>query len=327
MNSGASVAAAGSRRGRHLGGDDPRPSTDVYAAFSRDGGASFGAPARVNDVDGDARVSGEQAPRVALGDGRRGRLGLAAGGARPSFAPRRPARARSTLRARHDGPRRQPDGRARMGVPGRRPRRRRSTSPGWTGGSRPPTAGPLPGRVAAGRNARRGPGGDGRLLLLQDRGRDGPGRRRLRRLAAHLPSQPARHGGGAIDRRGPDLRGAGARQRGRLGDRRLSRRRAFDRRGHRGDRAHRVADDGPGKRAGKAVFYSYSAGRRAHVRAARAPGRRGGAAAHPQVAVGGDRVVRRVGPGHGPPARVRTGDLERPEGRRVDAPRSARSRS
>jgi hypothetical protein len=43
--------------------------TDVYAAFSRDGGASFGAPTRVNDVPGDARVSGEQAPRVALGRG------------------------------------------------------------------------------------------------------------------------------------------------------------------------------------------------------------------------------------------------------------------
>jgi hypothetical protein len=43
--------------------------TDVYAAWSRDGGATFGAPVRVNDVPGDARVSGEQAPRVALGSG------------------------------------------------------------------------------------------------------------------------------------------------------------------------------------------------------------------------------------------------------------------
>jgi hypothetical protein len=40
--------------------------TDVYAATSPDGGASFGAPVRVNDVAGDARASGEQAPRVAL---------------------------------------------------------------------------------------------------------------------------------------------------------------------------------------------------------------------------------------------------------------------
>lgn len=41
--------------------------TDVYAAFSKDGGASFGPPVRVNDVPGDARASGEQAPRVVLG--------------------------------------------------------------------------------------------------------------------------------------------------------------------------------------------------------------------------------------------------------------------
>jgi hypothetical protein len=40
--------------------------TNIYAAISRDGGARFGAPIRVNDVDGDARVSGEQAPRVAI---------------------------------------------------------------------------------------------------------------------------------------------------------------------------------------------------------------------------------------------------------------------
>lgn len=41
--------------------------TDVYAAWSRDGGAAFGEPVRVNDIAGDARVSGEQAPRIALG--------------------------------------------------------------------------------------------------------------------------------------------------------------------------------------------------------------------------------------------------------------------
>src|SRR6478672_8680691 len=39
---------------------------DVFAAVSRDGGRSFGAPSRVNDVDGDARVNGEQPPRVAI---------------------------------------------------------------------------------------------------------------------------------------------------------------------------------------------------------------------------------------------------------------------
>jgi hypothetical protein len=40
--------------------------TDIYAATSRDGGRTFGGPARVNDVAGDARVSGEQPPSVAL---------------------------------------------------------------------------------------------------------------------------------------------------------------------------------------------------------------------------------------------------------------------
>ena len=41
--------------------------TNVYAAVSRDGGLSFSSPTRVNQIDGDARVSGEQAPRVAIG--------------------------------------------------------------------------------------------------------------------------------------------------------------------------------------------------------------------------------------------------------------------
>ena len=41
--------------------------TDVYASFSTDGGATFGAPVRVNDAPGEARASGEQAPRVAVG--------------------------------------------------------------------------------------------------------------------------------------------------------------------------------------------------------------------------------------------------------------------
>ena len=42
--------------------------TDIYAAMSRNDGATFDAPVRVNDVEGDARVSGEQPPRVALGE-------------------------------------------------------------------------------------------------------------------------------------------------------------------------------------------------------------------------------------------------------------------
>ena len=42
---------------------------DIYAGVSTDGGASFGTPVRVNDVEGDARASGEQAARVVVGVG------------------------------------------------------------------------------------------------------------------------------------------------------------------------------------------------------------------------------------------------------------------
>jgi hypothetical protein len=41
-------------------------STDVFTAVSRDGGRTFVAPVRVNEVEGDARVNGEQPPHVAL---------------------------------------------------------------------------------------------------------------------------------------------------------------------------------------------------------------------------------------------------------------------
>ena len=40
--------------------------TDIVLATSRDGGRTFGAPVRVNDKDGDARVNGEQPPRVVV---------------------------------------------------------------------------------------------------------------------------------------------------------------------------------------------------------------------------------------------------------------------
>jgi hypothetical protein len=40
--------------------------TDVFVAVSRDGARSFGAPVRVNTTAGEARLSGEMPPRVAL---------------------------------------------------------------------------------------------------------------------------------------------------------------------------------------------------------------------------------------------------------------------
>jgi hypothetical protein len=44
----------------------PSGVTDIYAAVSWDGGATFGSPTRVNSTPGDARVNGEQPPRLAL---------------------------------------------------------------------------------------------------------------------------------------------------------------------------------------------------------------------------------------------------------------------
>ena len=65
-NSGVSIAAAGDRVVVTWAAT-VTTGTNVYAALSHDGGVTFGAPVRVNDVDGDARVAGEQPPRVAIG--------------------------------------------------------------------------------------------------------------------------------------------------------------------------------------------------------------------------------------------------------------------
>ncbi len=61
-----SVAADGSFVAIVWGASSPDGATDVFAASSRDGGRVFGAPVRVNDVDGDARLNGEQPPQVGL---------------------------------------------------------------------------------------------------------------------------------------------------------------------------------------------------------------------------------------------------------------------
>ena len=42
---------------------------DIFMSVSTDGGATFATPVRVNDIDGDARASGEQPARVAVGYG------------------------------------------------------------------------------------------------------------------------------------------------------------------------------------------------------------------------------------------------------------------
>src|SRR5689334_337429 len=43
---------------------------DIYVAMSHDGGRTFGAPVRANTVAGEARISGEIAPRVSLSTGK-----------------------------------------------------------------------------------------------------------------------------------------------------------------------------------------------------------------------------------------------------------------
>lgn len=61
-----SIAADGQFVAVTWGGMQPGGATDVFAAVSRDGGRAFAAPVRVNNVDGDARLNGEQPPHVAL---------------------------------------------------------------------------------------------------------------------------------------------------------------------------------------------------------------------------------------------------------------------
>lgn len=65
-NANASIASSGSFVGIVWTARTKDAVTDVYAATSRDAGRSFRAPVRVNQVAGEASVSGEQPPRIAL---------------------------------------------------------------------------------------------------------------------------------------------------------------------------------------------------------------------------------------------------------------------
>jgi hypothetical protein len=65
-NANPSIAARGRFVAIAWGATASEGPTDVYAATSRDGGRTFGSPARVNDVAGEARLSGEQPPQVTL---------------------------------------------------------------------------------------------------------------------------------------------------------------------------------------------------------------------------------------------------------------------
>jgi len=65
-NATPTIAADGPFVAVAWGGAEASGTTDVFAAVSRDGGRGFGAPIRVNDVAGDARLNGEQPPHIAL---------------------------------------------------------------------------------------------------------------------------------------------------------------------------------------------------------------------------------------------------------------------
>lgn len=63
-----SLAASGTFVAAVWSASAPGGETDIFAAASRDAGRSFSSPVRVNSIPGDARVNGEQPPRLALKD-------------------------------------------------------------------------------------------------------------------------------------------------------------------------------------------------------------------------------------------------------------------
>ena len=65
-NAAPSIAADGEFVAIAWSASLPGGATDIFLAVSRDGGQTFGSPVRVNDTDGDARVNGEQPPRVVI---------------------------------------------------------------------------------------------------------------------------------------------------------------------------------------------------------------------------------------------------------------------
>jgi hypothetical protein len=65
-NANVSLAASGQVVAAVWAAALPTGATDIYVAVSRDSGSTFGAPVRANTKPGDARVNGEQPPRIAI---------------------------------------------------------------------------------------------------------------------------------------------------------------------------------------------------------------------------------------------------------------------
>ena len=202
----------GTGRGRHLG-RTRAGATDIYAAISHDDGVSFGP------ADARERCPGRRS-RVGRAGARASSSGTAVevawisrAGTRPAFARRErgrgPSRSRppppctpTTCPARAAGPPLATRAREAHAHVVWLDGRTRRTAPA---ASHADAAGHLPRDPASGRQPRRGHRRDRRLLLLQDGGRHRLRRGRLRRLAAHLSHQPARHRRRALDRRRPDV--------------------------------------------------------------------------------------------------------------------------
>ena len=103
-NANASIASSGSFVGVAWAARTKDGVTDVYAATSRDGGRSFRAPVRVNQVGGEASVSGEQPPRIAVVPGRAGAPFLVVMWTAKSSSGTRLVSARSTDAGQSFGP-------------------------------------------------------------------------------------------------------------------------------------------------------------------------------------------------------------------------------
>ena len=235
--------------------------SDIYVSVSSDSGATFAVPVRVNDIEGDARASGEQAARVAVGFGnvihvawpakRDAHSVIRYAGSKDggrTFSPAvtvagatlTGARGWQSLVLGYDG------GVHVAWLDGRNAapmthEHGKKTSTAAHSGRQVSAPGHLPrlveGRWRAFRTSRPAE----RVLLLQD-GRRDVGRAGVRGVAPHLPGQPARHCRRPLDRQRCDLRRSDPRQRGRLEDRRVSRRWTSDGGGRSRRNPHRLAD-------------------------------------------------------------------------------------
>ena len=292
-NATPSIAADGDFVAIAWGASTPAGATDVYTAVSRDGGRTFGPPVRVNDADGEARLNGEQPPRVALrGSAHHHRLDHERRRTAPGSCSRDPTIGGRTFAKATPVPGGDAAGNRgwENAVADRNGRvyavwldhRELAQQDGAIAATHHDHAaaasadakpdgvamaqrsklylGSLDGAVPPRADHRR------RLLLLQDRARDGGRRRRLRRVAPRVSRQHPRHRLHLVARRRQDLRAAAAGQRGQVGPRRVSGRWPGDGRGREEPRPHRLADADRRRLARDptiALFYAMSAdGRR-----------------------------------------------------------------